>query len=341
MKNLITRLITLTLICALAFSFAACDMTWDAPPVTQTPEEAAATQQLKEKHEALTTLFASETLPGTEYTKTSVEEARAAYNALDLTAFEGNGVGQTVEAINALIAQLDEVSAKLVKVDEMIQNRIKNALLGIHHTDEEGNLKYYHYDNNGDWVETSKETEGATPWLKTPNTGVEYIEYNEETRIASFYLSENADETYLTNFLETGVAELFMTAFNDVAAVEYTAEVYKDAAAQEAQQKTVETFTMSGLNSLGAVTYLAAGLLCVCAGDPFSQNLYNAVVNGSSLGLGGLTSKTYSIISGKSCSANVTFYKLMTTEDEITEEPIFDYIFTTNFGVNFISYQTI
>ena len=333
MKKLVSCLLSATLSAAVLLSFAGCQ--WDAGGSNFTPSDEwiAAAAAYNAKVAEIETAVKNEA----EYTKTSREAMKTAFEALPTFKTAGHTPEEIYAQIEALNALCEE---KLVTPDQAIDERISTAITSLklhlcygdtytnpttgqisipyphNKTHPRGTLVYVK-DVDGEPVTCEKDDEGA---YLIADKGVDSIAYDNESNHAIFNLSKGSDIMLLIRFTDTGVLGIFDSQFKDLTEIRINVNVYKNA---EATEKTNETIVMSAETASGM--YLAAALLAVCSG--YEQELFDMFILGNMTGFNDLIrtmkEKTYSLVAGKSCSAQVTF-----SNEEYTSTETFGLTFT-------------
>lgn len=333
MKKISVLFVTVALVLTLLFNFTACDMSWDPGAGSITQSSSSSADELTEaKAEYAVSLNAvmgvnlSQTkdengkVTQDEYTRSSVAAMNAALESIKGFDLEG----KTAEEINAANQQIKDALALLETADQAIDKRLDKAIDQL-----DLGLTYFKYvgDNS---VQITKEeyeellaNEGKANIAIESTSGVERIDYSEETNAATFVLTEESMNMLLTTFMQTGVLNMFQENFLDLTSVEFLVSVYETPDATEKTEKLLKMPVNKGDASGGML--LAAGLLAVCAG--LEQNLYNAIKDETSSEfdsiLKSMIDKTYSVIKGTSCIATITF-----DNDEYIKTSTFSIAFT-------------
>jgi len=347
MKKFISRMITLTLVIALAITFTACsfdagggvttnsgDSTGNqTSEVTKTPEELA-TEEFEAKYAAYTEALNSQTkdedgnVVEDYYTRSSVTAMQTAMAELEGFTTEG----KTAEEINAATAKVEAALANLETVDSHIDGRLQDAItkLKLYKTttgDASGEDIWYKVED-GRNVVCSKDDEGA---FRIADKGVDGIVYDDEKNTATFLLNENSLDKNLTEFIKTNVLEIFEGdfangGFSDLVALQF--HVVVDQTPNDGiDNPEPYVFALDfepGTEGTGKL--LAAGLVAICAG--LEQEIYDEVnkEDGNFLNiLTPLVSEKYSLINGTSCTATLKF-----SNGEYVKQDTFTVKFTTN-----------
>ena len=310
MKKLVSCLLSATLSAAVLLSFAGCQ--WDAGGSNFTPSDEwiAAAAAYNAKVAEIETAVENEA----EYTKTSREAMKTAFEALPTFKTAGHTAEEIYAQIEALNALCEE---KLVTPDQAIDDRINAAIgkLNLHVSygevyngnryrpdseHPEGSTVYFKTTEDGDVVTCEKDDEGA---FVVANKGVTNIQYDKENNSAVFNLYPESADLLLMDFLNTNVMGIFNNDFNDLTEIQFDVDVIAEGETEVSAQKLV----MSAEQANGM--YLAAGLIAVCIG--YDQELYDFSVGGNVDGFNQLLKemkeKTFAIIAGTNCSASVTF----------------------------------
>ena len=335
MKKLVSCLLSATLSAAVLLSFAGCQ--WDAGGSNFTPSDEwiAAAAAYNAKVAEIETAVENEA----EYTKTSREALKEAYEALPTFKTAGHTPEEIYAQIEALNALCEET---LETPDGIVDKRIEAAINAlklfvtygekyndkIYYSDSKhpvGSPVYFKQTEDGNVEVCEKDDEGA---YTVANKGVDKITYDKDNNHATFYLSgvqQGSQPMELISFVDTDVLTIFDNDFNDLFRAEFIVDVYLT---PDATEKTTTTIVMDAENSSGM--YLAAGLLAVCAG--LEQELYDMFAVGNIAGFNDLLrtmkSANYSLIAGKTGIATITL-----KND--------NYIYTSTLSVSFTEIPTI